>query len=225
MQIIGHRGAAGIAPENTIRSIREALGCNVDAVEVDVAICRSGEIILMHDTSVDRTTNGKGYVTDLDFQQLRNLTVGGTEQVPTLLEAIEEIDGRVPLNIEIKGRGSSYGVCALLKELISTGKRAEQDFIVSSFNHIELLEVQNIMPGIRISPIISCTPLDISCIIGTLRPWSVNIDISAVTEEMVAQLHNQRIKVLVFTVNTPEQFKKMESIGADGIFTDNSKNL
>lgn len=225
MLVFGHRGAAGIAPENTIRSIQEALRSKVDAIEIDVAICRTGEIILMHDNTVDRTTNSTGEVSEMDFCRLRQLIVEKTEKIPTLLEALQEIQGSIPLNIEIKGRNSSSAVCSLLKKETAAGRVRIEDVIISSFNHRELIKVQEIMPEVRISPIISCTPQEISCIIGNLRPWSINIDISAVSEEIVEEIHSLGIQVLVFTVNTPQQYRCMESIGVDGIFTDNKYAL
>jgi glycerophosphoryl diester phosphodiesterase len=115
MKIIGHRGAFGYEPENTLRSIRRALELGVDMVEIDVFVLPSGEIILMHDDRVDRTTNGHGITLDLSFAILRQLDAGKGETIPTLQEVIELVDSRVPINIEIKNPGSAKPVAAVLK--------------------------------------------------------------------------------------------------------------
>jgi glycerophosphoryl diester phosphodiesterase len=103
MKIIGHRGACGYAPENTLASFKKALLLHVDMVEFDVQSLPSGEVVLMHDLRINRTTNGRGYVQNQSFAALRRLDAGGHELVPTLQEVLDLIDRRVPVDIELKG--------------------------------------------------------------------------------------------------------------------------
>src|SRR5438034_11529438 len=98
---IGHRGAAGHAPENTLLSLRKAVELGVDIVEFDVQRTRDGELVLLHDKRVDRTTDGKGYVRDFSFQELRRLDAGLGQRIPTLREAIDAVRGSAQLMIEI----------------------------------------------------------------------------------------------------------------------------
>ncbi|HDI31391.1 MAG TPA: glycerophosphodiester phosphodiesterase, partial [Thermofilum sp.] len=89
MIVIGHRGMRFVEPENTLRAIERALRCGVDAVEVDVRMTKDGRLVLMHDETVDRTTDGEGRVRDLTFNEIRRLDAGKGERVPTLEEVLE----------------------------------------------------------------------------------------------------------------------------------------
>jgi glycerophosphoryl diester phosphodiesterase len=225
MLIIGHRGAPELAPENTLSSIQKALESGVDAIEIDVATCRTGEIVLMHDDRVDRMTDGTGEIDLLSFEELRRLTVRGQERIPTLQEVIALIDGRVPLNIEIKGIGSASQICSLLQQDLASRRYTMDDFMISSFNHRELHKVEALLPGMRISPLISCMPLDIAKLVDGMKAWSINIDASVVQEEFVNEAHAIGLKVLVYTVDFRSQFDRLESMGVDGIFTNNRLTL
>ena len=83
---IGHRGAMGHEPENTLRSFKKALALNVDAIELDVYVCKTGELVVIHDDKIDRTTNGTGYTEDKTFTELRQLDAGKGELIPTHLK-------------------------------------------------------------------------------------------------------------------------------------------
>ena len=102
MHIMGHRGAAAYEPENTLRSIRTALAMGVAAVEVDVQLTRDGELAVIHDDTVDRTTNGTGAVRDFTLAELKKLDVGRGEAIPSLAEVVEEVAGKAHLVIEVK---------------------------------------------------------------------------------------------------------------------------
>ena len=90
MMKIGHRGACGYEPENTLRSFNKALDLGVDMVEMDAHVCRSGEVVLIHDDTVDRTTDGHGHVADMMFTDLSRLDAGHGEKIPTLEQALED---------------------------------------------------------------------------------------------------------------------------------------
>ncbi len=100
---IGHRGACGYEPENTLRSFKRALDLQVDMVEFDVYTLAGGEIVIIHDDKVNRTTNGHGYVLDKNFEEIRKLDAGQGEKIPTLEEALDLIDKKCQVNIELKG--------------------------------------------------------------------------------------------------------------------------
>jgi glycerophosphoryl diester phosphodiesterase len=214
-----------VAPENTLESISRALDAGVDMVEVDIALCRSGEVVLLHDDRLDRTTDGSGYVADWNFDELRRLDAGSGQRIPTLTEVIDLVDRRCPLNVEIKGRGSAREVSRILREYIRSGKRREEDFMVSSFDHPELKQFHSLYPEIRISPITSCHPLSFSQIIGDLPVWSLNMKREFVSREIVEEAHRWGAKILVFTINKPEELEKMRAIGVDGVFTNDRLEL
>jgi len=101
---IGHRGAMGYEPENTLRSFKKALDLKVDMIELDVYVCKSDELIVIHDDKVDRTTNGQGYVVNKTFEELRTLDAGKNEKIPTLSEVLNLVNRKAKLNIELKGK-------------------------------------------------------------------------------------------------------------------------
>ena len=103
--VVGHRGAAGLVPENTLKGFRYAIELGVDCVECDVHLTRDERLIVMHDETVDRTTNGSGRIRDLDFATIRALDAGDGEQVPTLDEVLATTQGKVKLLCELKGEG------------------------------------------------------------------------------------------------------------------------
>ncbi|MEN8142989.1 MAG: glycerophosphodiester phosphodiesterase family protein, partial [Thermodesulfobacteriota bacterium] len=104
--VIAHRGAMGYEPENTLASFRKALDLGADAIELDV-YSLNDHLVIFHDDSLERTTNGQGFLLEQDFTRLRSLDAGNGEQIPTLSEVFVLIKGRVPLNIELKGPGTA----------------------------------------------------------------------------------------------------------------------
>ncbi|MDB5186376.1 MAG: glycerophosphodiester phosphodiesterase [Candidatus Saccharibacteria bacterium] len=151
MWIYGHRGAMGLAPENTIIAIKKGLEINVDMIEIDVFVLPCGEIIVIHDDTLERTTSGRGKVVDTSFKQLRTLDAGEGQKIPTLDEVVKVIDGRVLLNIEIKGKGSAKAVAKAIRRYTARGKLTANHFLVSSFDHNEVRMFHHLMPDVPIS--------------------------------------------------------------------------
>jgi glycerophosphoryl diester phosphodiesterase len=114
MIIIGHRGAAALEPENTLLSIKRAMDIGVDAVEIDVHLSKDKDLVVIHDATVDRTTNGKGPVSSYTVQEIKRLDAGKGETIPTLQEVIDLIDKRVLLIIELKEEGTERSVVDLV---------------------------------------------------------------------------------------------------------------
>ena len=94
MIIIGHRGAMGYEPENTLRSFQKALDLGVDMIEFDVHLCKSGELVVFHDEKVNRTTNGQGYIAQKSLEKLKELDAGQGEKIPTLEEVLDLVKGK-----------------------------------------------------------------------------------------------------------------------------------
>ena len=113
---IGHRGAMGYEPENTLRSFKKALALKVDMIEFDVYVCKTGEVVVIHDDKVDRTTNGKGYVVQKTLQELTSLDAGKGEKIPLLEEALDCINKKVQVNIELKGEGTAEPVYKIIQK-------------------------------------------------------------------------------------------------------------
>lgn len=219
MKIIGHRGAAGHEPENTLISFKKALELDVDMIELDVYVLKTGEVVIMHDNKVDRTTNGKGYVMDYSFFDLRKLDAGNGQKVPLLSEVLDLIDKRMPVNIELKGQGTAKSVAALI-ELYKNEKGWTEDlFVVSSFNHIELAEFIRLMPSVKTGALSEGILLGYSEFAERLGSSSANISAEFVTPELVEDAHKRNLEVFVYTVNDESEIARMRSLGVDGVFT------
>lgn len=112
---IGHRGAAGHEPENTIKSLLNAVELGCDMTEIDVHVCGSGEVVVIHDEELYRTTNGNGFVAQMTLEELKSLDAGNGETIPTLEEVLHALKGRIKLNIELKGLGTPVPVHRILE--------------------------------------------------------------------------------------------------------------
>ncbi len=214
---IGHRGAAGHLSENTLASIQKAVELNVDMIEFDVYYI-DGELVLIHDDRVDRTTNGEGYVWDYSFAELRKLDAGNGEKIPTLQEAVNIIPEHIQLNIEIKGRTATRPIIEFIQQHAKT-KQAKQRFLVSSFIHQELKLAKKLDKDIRIGALCCAEPLKLTKFAEKLKAYSVNPSVEFVTQEFVKDAHMRGLKVFAYTVNHTDDIQRMHEMGVDGVFT------
>ncbi len=216
---IGHRGAMGHAPENTLASIRKALELGAPWIEVDVYSV-DGQLLVFHDDRLDKKTDGQGYIQEQSFEYLRSLQVKNSDQhIPTLQEVCELVAGRAGLNVELKGVGTAQAVSELLERLINQGWSREQ-FLVSSFNHRELLAFREINAAIRVGVLHYCLPVDDAKWAEDLGAYSVNPSLEFIDQRFVDDAHRRGLKVYVYTVNHPEDIARMLKLGVDGMFTD-----
>ena len=136
----GHRGACGHAPENTISSMQKALELGVAGFEFDIQLSRDGEPMVIHDDTLDRTTNGSGLVANYTYEELKQFTVQG-EKIPHLRDVFELVGGRCELIIELKS-DAAVAVEKTIRQYVSTGWRYDQLWVVS-FNHWQLAEISS----------------------------------------------------------------------------------
>lgn len=218
--IFGHRGACGYEPENTLSSFQKALELGVDGVELDVYVCKTGELVLMHDEEVDRTTNGHGKVVDMTFKQLQKLVVDGKERIPTLSEVIDLIDRQVPINIEIKGPRTAQPVADLLATYFDKGWESK-DFVISSFDHPQLVEFKKFCPNVKIGALFLWwnMPKDEIKVAQELGADFIGLDAKAVSYDIVNRLHDAGFLVFVWTVNDKQTADKMRAMKVNGIFS------
>ncbi|MDP6506872.1 MAG: glycerophosphodiester phosphodiesterase family protein, partial [Planctomycetota bacterium] len=118
MEVVGHRGCRGLEPENTLRAFRRGIEIGCDYVETDVRLSLDGQLVIMHDDTVDRTTNGSGKIAELSFEEIRSLDAGEGEQVPTLAEVLETTGRNVQLLCELK---DDAGVDGAVREVLAIG--------------------------------------------------------------------------------------------------------
>lgn len=216
---IGHRGACGYEPENTLRSFRRALELKVDMIEFDVYTLAGGEIVIIHDDKVNRTTNGQGYVLDKSFEEIRKLDAGQGEKIPTLEETLDLIDKKCQVNIELKGVGTAESVWAVIEKYVTEKGWNYEDFFISSFNHHELKKFQELAPKVRIGVLIVGLPIDYAVLAEKLGAYSINVSQEFINKEFVADAHQRGLKIFAFTVNDVDDIKRMRDLGVDGIFS------
>jgi glycerophosphoryl diester phosphodiesterase len=211
--IIGHRGAAGLEPENTLRSFTRAIELGVDAIELDV-YCVDGELVVIHDDTLERTTDGHGDVMATSFDALRRLDAGNGERIPTLTEVLQLVQSRVIVNIELKGAGTAAPVAACI------AAHPRVDVLVSSFDHAELARFRAVDSQTRVAPLFHRTVTRMFDIATSLRAWSINLSERLATAERLRAIAANGYRVLVYTVNEPTVGERLKAGGADGIFTD-----
>lgn len=219
MIIIGHRGACGYEPENTLVSFKKALAQQVDAIELDVHVVKTGELVVIHDSRVDRTTNGTGYVTDFDLASICELDAGEGQKIPLLNEVLDFVNKKVPVHIELKGENTAKPVSELIDKYKADHEWSDNDFLVSSFNHPELQTFKELSPSIRIGALIVGIPVGYGAFAAELGAYSANIFSEFVNKTFVDDMHSRGLKVLVFTVDDESEVHRMIKLGVDGIFT------
>ena len=218
MKVIGHRGAMGLAPENTLLSFRKALELGVDGVEFDVQNI-DGNLLVFHDDTLERTTNGKGLLLDHSVEYLRNLDAGQGEKIPFLHEVIELIDRDTFINIELKGVRTATLVMELVK-LLDKDRYKKENFIISSYLFSELFLVRQLDPDIQIGVIADDQPDVALSFARDVNAYSFHPSLSLVSKELVEQVHQEGMLLYVHTVNDPENIAKVKAMGVDGVFTD-----
>jgi glycerophosphoryl diester phosphodiesterase len=209
---IGHRGAMGHEPENTLRSIRKALELGAPCVEIDVYWV-DGHLMVIHDDRLERTTNGSGLVMEQTFDHLRSLDAGKGERIPTLEEVCNLVEGKAGLNIELKGPGTAAPVANFI------GGRNKDAFLVSSFDHRELLNLRQLDAEIRLGILTQTALANELDFAASLDAFSINPYFKPLLPRFVDDAHTCGIKVYPYTVNEPEDLARMTAMGVDGIFT------
>jgi len=216
---IAHRGASKKEPENTLRSFRRALELNVSMIECDAHLCKTGELVVMHDNTVDRTTDGKGRIHTKTFAELKVLDDGKGEHIPKLQEVIELINRKAQLNIELKGKGTGFAVAKMLAMYFGMGWK-HSDFVVSSFSRRELREFRESDAKTSIGYLIFVNIFGSIHFAKKINAYSINSNFKMTTGRFVEKAHKNGLKVFVYTVDTKEDAKKMKELGVDGVFSD-----
>ncbi len=237
MKIIGHRGAAGYLPENTLISIKKSIDLKVDMVEIDVQMSKDGVVIVLHDKDLYRTTDGKGEVGKMDFDEIRKFNAGsrfegfdGFEPVPSLEEVIQLVSGKAELLIEIKDGNSVYPeIEKKIVDLIQKHK-AHGRCIVQSFRDDVLFRVHQLDSKIHLHKLLvwkmNGLPIQFDTKFNRFGFSkygfidSFNIHYKNASPVFVKKAHREGKTVFVWTVNELEDIQKMKDMGVDGIISD-----
>jgi glycerophosphoryl diester phosphodiesterase len=211
---IGHRGARGYEPENTLISFEKAIDLNVDGIELDVHLSLDGEIMVIHDETIDRTTNGQGFVNQFISSQLIELGI------PTLVDILDLVNRQCFINIELKGIGTAKPVVELIQNYISNKTWNYPDFLISSFDWKMLEEVQFLNSKIQIGVLTEKDVDEALAFAKKLNAYSIHPDFRLLTKENVALMQENGFEVYPWTVNSKEDIQKIKSFNVNGIISD-----
>jgi len=224
---VAHRGAAALAPENTMAAFEKAVELGADVIELDLHMSRDGELVVIHDDTLDRTTDGRGPVHERSLEELMSLDAGrwfgegfAGQRIPTLAQVLDRFAGKVPLALEVKA-GSTFfpgieeKVVSALREHAAIG-----DSAVASFDHYALRRLKEIEPTIRTAALLVGRPVSLSALAGPAKADGLALEASFVTKAEVEACRAAGLKLVVWVVNEPAQMRHFISLGVDGIITD-----
>ena len=224
--VMGHRGAPTLAPENTLASFARALQIGVDYVELDVHLSRDGALVVIHDHTLERTTDGAGPVGERSLEEIQRLDAGAWfdpsfagERVPTLDQVLELVAGRCDVAVEIKNGPIFYpGIEeAVLRTL--ERRRALGRSIVISFDHPSVLRFKELAPQSRTGVLFVGRPVDPAQLAKEARADTLMPLWTDVTPELISSAHQAGLGVIPWTVDDPEAMRRVAGMGVDGIVT------
>jgi len=213
---IGHRGARGEKPENTLLGISHALELGLDGIEIDIHLSKDGELVVIHDETLDRTTNGKGPIIKYSLEQLKTLDAGLGEKIPTLSEVIDLMKKfNKELFIEMKVPGAEAKILNLIKE-----KNFSDLSILKAFNHRLILNFKNLAPNIRAQVLMDSLPIDPVSIIKSAKANGISVNTKMLDKNLVEQCHQAGFFVTTWNANTKEDLLKFTEMKVDYVCTD-----
>lgn len=219
MLVIGHRGAAGHAPENTLASVRHAIACGVDAVEIDVCLLEDA-LIVLHDDTLDRTTNGHGPYKDMRLADLRALDAGQGEPIPLLEEVIALTCGRIGLNIEVKEAGIAAQVVTAALVATAAHRAWRAQILLSSFDIATSAALADLR-GTMALGLLYEEAFDAALARAlTLGARSLHMSLATLNARDVARARARGLQVYVYTVNDDEALARCRAAQVDGVFSD-----
>jgi len=212
MHIMGHRGAPAYEPENTLASIRLALQMGVAAVEVDVQLTRDGELAVIHDDTVDRTTNGRGRVRDYSLADLQRLDAGRGEKIPSLAEVVAEVNGKAHLVVEVKHPEAAPA----LKRFFQDRGIYRQAHVIS-FWHPVVKALKEADPRLRTGVLLVGCPADPVGLARAALAEALVLHYAYVTPNLAAAAHAAGLLVYIWNIDEVETLKPYLAMNLDGI--------
>jgi glycerophosphoryl diester phosphodiesterase len=217
---VGHRGACGYEPDNTLRSFAKAIACHVDMIELDVHVCKSGELVVYHDHKLNKILPDGGYVVHRTLTELKALDAGKGESIPTLSQVFDLMAStNIIINIELKGEGTAQAVADLISVYVQQKGYTYDRFVVTSFNHYELAAFRAVCSEVPVGAIMSGIPLGRAEFAEGVGAAYIVSDKNCIDRAFVDDAHARGIKVMVYTVNDPDDIELMKQLGVDGIIS------
>lgn len=231
--IVAHRGASGYAPENTMAAFEKAFQMKADYLELDIQMTKDGKLVVIHDPTVDRTTNGTGEVHQYTYEELCNLDAGGWfhkkfsgQSIPTLEVVIATYNRKMGLLIEIKNPMMYPTLIFKLEKVLKkyqVDRPLNNEIIIQSFDFEWLEAFHKRLPHIPLGLLVKYRVHGISNV--QLRDWSsivkyINPNKALVTKKLVKRIHSYHMKVMPYTVRDKKSIKNLIDANVDGIITD-----
>lgn len=215
-KFVGHRGSKGESPENTLKGISYGLDQGLSGVEIDIHLSKDGELIVIHDATVDRTTNGKGLVQEMSLAELKSLDAGEGEKIPTLSEVIDLVKIKnATLFIELKAPGCEKKVIEQILE-----KKFTESSILKSFNHHFIKKAKSIDPLVKAQCLMYALPLNPVEIIKSCNADGISISTIHLDEELVRACHQENFIVTTWNANDLKALAKFKKMDVDYVCTD-----
>lgn len=218
VKIIAHRGASAHAPENSLAAFQLAYEHKADGIELDVMLSADEQVVVIHDDTVDRTTNGSGRVREMTLGQLKQLDLDNGEKLPTLVEVFKRIGGLFLINIELKNYSTIFDVLPIKVAELVRSFGLEESVLISSFNPLNLTRLHSKLPQTRLGLITMPQKAD-HWIWNLFKYDSLHPHFSDVDANMVSRLHARQRQINVWTVDEPEEILRLNRLGVDGIIT------
>lgn len=213
MLTVGHRGVMGVEPENTLRSFARAEREGLDVIELDLHLSKDGELVVMHDADVKRTTDGSGPIAAFSLAELRELDAGEGERVPVFDEVVDTV--RTPLQAEIKDTAAARVLARTIEE------RGLHDRVtVISFHADALRETREHLPEIPIVLVAGRSSPTAPERAGQLGAGMISLELEHLDADIVKRGHAAGIRVISWTVNTDEELARARELELDGVVTD-----
>lgn len=214
---IGHRGVMAAEPENTLRSFRRAEREGLDGIELDLHLSKDGELVVMHDATLDRTTNGAGPIADQELRQLKELDAGGGERIPTFAEVLDAVGPTLPIQAEIKDLAAARSLAKVLAERNLLGRVS-----VLSFHEAALIEVRELLPQTR-TVLVAGAGAHRDDFVGRAQQAGarlVSVDLRQLNRVIVDKCVAAGLDVMAWTVNDERDLALARNLGLVGCVTD-----
>ncbi|TBL81758.1 glycerophosphodiester phosphodiesterase [Paenibacillus thalictri] len=208
---LAHRGYPKRYPENTMVSFQAALDLSFSHLELDVQLTQDGVPVVIHDTTVNRTTNGKGKVIDYTFEELRKLDAGGGQQIPTLEEVLTLAKGKALVDIELKQSGDLYPGLEqkVLDTIASCGMQNE--VFVTSFDHYSIIKMRELSAEVDLGLVIYGATPSLFPLAEQIRARYVSVKSIYLNDEFVQRCGEQGIQIIAWTIDDEEGMKELRS--------------
>jgi glycerophosphoryl diester phosphodiesterase len=219
MLLYGHRGDSVSAPENSLLAFELAIEAGVYGIELDVRASADGIPVVIHDRGLERTTSGRGNVDELAFKQIREAKTADGQSVPSLDEALDEIRDRAHLDLEIKQPGIEHVV------LDALAHHPEVSWIISSFDWNVLRTIKERSPGAELWPLSTATSRSVIDAARMLGSQTIAVNHRGIAEESAHLVAGAGLRIFAWTINDPDEARRLQSLGVYAFCTDDPKAL